>query len=133
MRRAPGRLAALAALAGLVACRTAGNTAVMREGESLIFEDSQLCAAVITGDATDCRTPDCKALVGDNLLVCSTGDCAAIIGNDAAKCTNPDCKALLANEVDAEGKRRFTGDPGQCATANCRALIRGQVAQCTRR
>ena len=119
----------------IIGCHGAGatNSAILKQGESLIFENTELCEAVIKADKAQCETPDCKALLGDNALVCQTGDCAAIIQHDETKCTNDDCKALVNNEVGADGKRTFTGSASACASSNCRALIRGQAGLCTSR
>jgi hypothetical protein len=117
-----------------VACRTGGieNAAVLKTGESLIFENTKLCEAVIKADADSCESSDCRALMSDNALLCQTGDCAAIIQHDAAKCTNDDCKTLVDNSL-ADGKRSFAGNATACASSSCRALIKGQAGLCARR
>lgn len=120
-------------LTAAAACKPKGTAgAVLKEGESLIFESPALCEAVIKGDKELCETADCRALLGDNALVCNTGDCAAIIQHDPSKCTNADCKALSPNEF-ADGKRTFTGSASECASINCKALMRGQASSCTRK
>lgn len=102
-------------------------------GESRIFENSEVCHALAAGDLEVCKNPDCRGILGGNALACETGDCTAIIRGTPDQCTNQDCEALAQNHREASGELDFTGRPSDCASLSCKAVIRGLPSACPRR